>query len=208
MLHSAFVQPDAAAVRANSSDCWTTRAELPHVHEHLGSARRDIRPSPAPTDVWTQIWSINPNERLHREIRRRTVAVGIFPGRAAIVRAVGAVLARETAEWAEGRRYLGFDLRGRCRINLVSTTDPEIEAERLPDLQPASKQGRRSATPPMGLDRAVLQRGVRVPRQYRSATCANPLSSRLAPESKSDTPPAPPREAALSISACPLDRAA
>jgi transposase-like protein len=71
---------------------------------------------------------------LNREIRRRTDAVGIFPNRDAIVRLVGAVLAEQTDEWAEGRRYLGLDILARSRMNLAPTTEPEIGADDLPAL--------------------------------------------------------------------------
>ena len=136
MLHSVYDQPDAPAVHAQFDrllDYVTDK--LPAVAEHLAGAREDILAFTAfPKEVWTQIWSNNPAERLNKEIRRRTDAVGIFPNRDAIVRLVGAVLAEQTDEWAEGRRYLGLEILNRCRLNLVPTAEPEIGADALPAL--------------------------------------------------------------------------
>ena len=71
---------------------------------------------------------------MNREIRRRTDSVGIFPTREAIVRLVGAVLAEQTDEWAEGRRYLGLNVLTRCRLTITTSPANEVITETLPAL--------------------------------------------------------------------------
>ena len=101
LVRSIFAQPSAGEVWAQHGrvveqlqDRFAAAADL------LLVAAEDILAFAAfPSEHWRQIWSNNPLERLHREIRRRTDVVGIFPNRGAVIRLVGAVLAEQHDDW-------------------------------------------------------------------------------------------------------------
>jgi putative transposase len=111
LVRSIFAQPSAAEVWAQHGrvveqlqDRFAAAADL-----LLGAAEDILAFAAFPSEHWRQIWSNNPLERLHREIRRRTDVVGIFPNRAAVIRLVGAVLAEQHDDWLVTRRYMAME---------------------------------------------------------------------------------------------------
>lgn len=135
LLGTIFDQPDKESVHAQFDRVLDAlEHKLPRSFEHLEAARDEILAFTAfPKEIWKQIWSNNPNERLNREIRRRTDVVGIFPNRDSIIRLVGAVLAEQHDEWAEQRRYFGLEALAKARR--VGEPEPATEEVTEPDLK-------------------------------------------------------------------------
>jgi len=111
MSRSIFAQADRDTVWAQQRRVADDlRARFPQAAALLDDAREDLLAFTSfPSDHWRQIWSTNPQERLNRELRRRSDVVGIFPNRAAIVRLIGAVLAEQHDEWQVVNRYMSLD---------------------------------------------------------------------------------------------------
>jgi putative transposase len=110
LVRSIFAQPSGEEVWAQHGRVVEQLQErFADAAALLVEAAEDILPFTAfPSEHWRQIWSNNPLERLHREIRRRTDVVGIFPNRTAVIRLVGAVLAEQHDDWLVARRYMAM----------------------------------------------------------------------------------------------------
>ncbi len=136
LVRSIFAQPSRDEVEAQHARVVEQlAARFPQAAELLAEGREDLLAFRLlPAEHWRQIWSNNPQERLNREIRRRTDVVGIFPTREAVIRLVGAVLAEQHEEWAVARRYMSAESLTKAR--LVRLGD-ELTEEVMPVLAAA-----------------------------------------------------------------------
>ena len=107
-VRTIFMQADAESVREqHARTVEQLRTRFPKAAAMLADVAEELLAFTAfPKEHWRQVWSNNPQERLNREIRRRTDVVGIFPNREAIIRLVGAVLCEIHDDWAVVRRYM------------------------------------------------------------------------------------------------------
>jgi len=132
LVRSVFEQPDRDTVWARLGDVVSKLTETGFTDAaiYLLDAADDVLAFSAfPVEHWPKIRSNNPQERLNKEIRRRTDVVGIFPNRQAVIRLVGAILAEQSDEWALGHRYIGPESLKAPRIEGDSEFDPRPAIE-------------------------------------------------------------------------------
>ena len=128
LVRTVFAQPDAESTWAQLTRVVNQLEDrFPEAAHLLADASHDVLAFTSfPKQHWRQIWSNNPQERLNKELRRRSDVVGIFPDRDAITRLLGAVLSEQHDEWAVTRRYMSAE-----SLEASYTT---IETEDLPTI--------------------------------------------------------------------------
>lgn len=132
LVRSIFEQPDRDATWEQLGDVVDklTQTGFNDVAVILLDAADDVLAFSAfPVEHWPKIRSNNPQERLNKEIRRRTDVVGIFPNRAGVIRLVGALLAEQTDEWTIAHRYMSAETLKTARHRNTPVTDPRPAIE-------------------------------------------------------------------------------
>lgn len=108
-VRTVFAQPDPESTRDQLRQVvGMLETRYPGAAQLLSDAESDVTAyAEFPRPHWRKIASTNPLERVHKEIKRRSNVVGIFPDDASVIRLVGAVLAEVHDEWQTAdRRYL------------------------------------------------------------------------------------------------------
>ena len=132
LVRSIFEQPDRDSTWSQLDDVVNKlhEAGFADAADKVYDAADEILAFTAfPVEHWPKIRSNNPQERLNKEIRRRTDVVGIFPNRAAVIRLVGALLAEQTDEWAVARRYMSAESLAKPRHTEEVNDDEPTELE-------------------------------------------------------------------------------
>ena len=123
LVRTVFAQSDGTQVHAQFARVVDQlESQFPAATELLLEAEDDLLAfSTFPVEHWRQIWSNNNQERLNKELRRRTDVVGIFPNRPALIRLCGAVLSEQHDEWAVARRYMSPESLTKARLRVIES---------------------------------------------------------------------------------------
>jgi len=112
IVRTIFAQPDHASALAHLGEVATMlRPKFPQAADLLEDAAEDVLAHMHfPRAHRKRLHSTNTLERLHKEIKRRTNVVGIFPNRDSLVRMVATLLQEQDDEWqVMDRRYFGAE---------------------------------------------------------------------------------------------------
>jgi len=130
MVRSVFEQPTPDHCRTQLDRVIADlREEFPGAADMLEEAAEDLLAfTHFPKEHWRRIWSNNPLERQHREVKRRFDVVGIFPNREAVARLGGALLMEQHEEWLTGKRYFSAGSIARVLTSPSGFGQPDARA--------------------------------------------------------------------------------
>jgi putative transposase len=134
-VRTVFAQPDPESTRDQLRQVvGMLEVRYPAAAELLAEAEADVTAyADFPQAHWRKIASTNPLERVHKEIKRRSNVVGIFPDDQSVLRLVGAVLAEVHDDWqTTDRRYLSEG-----SIKLIGQQPKEVTTSDTPALPAA-----------------------------------------------------------------------
>jgi putative transposase len=140
LVRTIFEQPDHKSARAQFDVVLRKLLEqFPDAAQLLSDAEEELLAfSTFPHEHWKQIWSNNPQERLNKEVRRRTDVVGIFPNRAALIRLVGALLCEQNDEWQVCRRYMTTESLRKAQLHVIEGEKTQQIQEEMQQLEEVS----------------------------------------------------------------------
>jgi putative transposase len=133
-VRTVFAQPDPESTRDQLRQVvGMLEVRYPAAAELLAEAEADVTAyADFPQAHWRKIASTNPLERVHKEIKRRSNVVGIFPDDQSVLRLVGAVLAEVHDDWqTTDRRYLSegsMKLIGQQPKEVTTSDTPALPA--------------------------------------------------------------------------------
>jgi len=131
LVRTIFAQPDHRTALAQLQKVADgLRPRFPQAAALLEEAAEDVLAHRHfPVEHRARLHSTNPLERLHKEVKRRSAVVGIFPNRTALLRLVGAILAEQDDEWAVAdRRYFSAESMKQLTQPPVTTSQEELLA--------------------------------------------------------------------------------
>ena len=132
LVRSVFEQADRDATWNQLGDVVDKLTQTGYVDQAvmlLDAADEILAFTSFPVEHWPKIRSNNPQERLNKEIRRRTDVVGIFPNRRSVIRLMGALLAEQSDEWLTTKRYMATESLKTPALTGPSEFDPRPSIE-------------------------------------------------------------------------------
>ena len=127
VVRTVFAQPDHVSAMTQLHDvARMLTPKFPQAAELLEDASEDVLAHMHfPREHRRRLHSTNPIERLHKEVKRRTRVVGIFPTLDSLMRLVGMLLSEQDDEWqVSDRRY--FSIGSMAKVDeLEGGEDPK-----------------------------------------------------------------------------------